>query len=142
MTIQHIRWMSALHACCIIGVTAACSGAPPSLDQIGEGYVRAALSLAKHDPDLVEAWRGAESLIHGPRVPVGDIVADLQRLQRGIDQHSNDVGSAVEKARIDYLDQQLRALQFAASRLLGRTTSIDEQARDEFGIAFSQPDAE
>jgi hypothetical protein len=130
-----------LVACCVIGITSACSGAPPSLDQIGERYVRAALSLAQHDPDLVEAWRGAEALVPGPRVPVNDIVADLQRLQRGIDQHSNDVGSALEKARIDYLDRQLRALQFAASRLLGRASSVDEQARDEFGLAFGQPDA-
>ena len=134
--------MRALHACCLIGIVAACNGAPPSLDQIGERYVRAALSLAQHDPDLVEAWRGSESLIPGPRVPVADIVADLRRLQRGIDQHANDVGSAIDKARIDYLDHQLRALDFAAGRLLGRTTSIDEQARDEFGVAFSQPDAD
>ena len=141
MTTRQIRWMRALHACCLIGV-AACSAAPPSLDQVGERYVRAALSLAQHDPDLVEAWRGAETLIPGPRVPVADILADLQRLQRAIDQHSNDVASAVEKARIDYLDHQLRALQFAASRLLGRTTSVDEQARDEFGLPFSQPDAD
>jgi len=134
--------MRVVHACCIIGITSACRGAPLALDQIGEGYVRAALSLAQHDPDLVEAWRGAEALIPGPRVPVNDIAAGLQRLQRGIDQHSNEVGSAVEKARIDYLDHQLRALQFAADRLLGRTTSVDEQARDEFGVAFSQPDAD
>jgi hypothetical protein len=133
--------MRAVHACCIIAITSACSGAPASLDQLGEGYVRAALSLAQHDPDLVEAWRGAEALIPGPRVPVKEVVADLQRLQRGIDQHSNDVASVVEKARIDYLDHQLRALQFAAGRLLGRTTSVDEQAREEFGLAFSQPDA-
>ena len=133
--------MRALQACCIIGLTSACGGAPPSLDQIGELYVRAALSLAQHDPDLVEAWRGSATLIPGPRVPVNDIVADLQRLQRGIDQHSNDVRSALDKSRIDYLDHQLRGLQFAASRLLGRATSIDEQARDEFGLAFSQPDA-
>jgi len=134
--------MRALYACCVISIAAACSGAPPSLDQIGERYVRAALSLAQHEPDLVEAWRGGEALIPGPRVPVADIVADLQRLQRGIDQHSNDVGGAPEKARIDYLDHQLRALDFAASRLLGRTTSVDEQARDEFGLAFSHPDAD
>lgn len=134
--------MRAGHACCIISIAAACSGAPPPLDEIGESYVRAALSLAQHDPDLVEAWRGSEALIPGPRVPVADIAADLQRLQRGIDQHSNNVGSAVDKARIDYLDHQVRALDFAASRLRGRTTSVDEQARDEFGLAFSQPDAE
>src|SRR5687768_8200395 len=101
MTMRQMPWMRALHASCIIGIAAACSGTPPSLDQIGEGYVRAALSLAQHDPDLVEAWRGGEALIPGPRVPVNDIAADLQRLQRGIDQHSNDVGSAIEKARID-----------------------------------------
>ena len=142
MTMRQMPWMRALHACCIMSIAAACSGTPPSLDQIGEGYVRAALSLAQHDPDLVEAWRGSESLIPGPRIPVADIVADVRRLQRGIDQHANDVGSASDNARIDYLDHQLRALDFAAARLLGRTTSVDEQARDEFGLAFGQPDVE
>ena len=61
MTTPQMPWMRAVHACCIIGIAAACSGAPPSLDEIGEGYVRAALSLAQHDPDLVEAWRGSRS---------------------------------------------------------------------------------
>jgi hypothetical protein len=112
------------------------------LDQIGEGYVRAALALAKHDPDLVEAWRGSESLIPGPRVPVAGIASEIDRLRKGVDQHANDVGSAVEKARIEYLDAQLRALDFAAGRLLGRSAGIDDQARDEFGIALGQPDGE
>jgi hypothetical protein len=136
-----MRWMRALHAGAIIALATAC-GAPPSLDQIAEGYVRAALALAQHDPDLVEAWRGPESLIPGPRVPVANIVTDIDALLSGIDQHANDVGSAVAKARIDYLDAQLRALDFAAGRLLGQSAGIDEQARDEFGIALGQPDTE
>ena len=136
-----MRWMRALHAGAILALAAACS-APPSLDQIGEGYVRAALALAKHDPDLVEAWRGSEALIPGPRVPVAGIASEIDVLLKGIDQHANGVGSAVDKARIDYLDAQLRALGFAAGRLLGRPGSIDEQARDEFGIALGQPDTE
>jgi hypothetical protein len=123
-------------------LTIGCGGAPPALDAIAEGYVRAALQLAQHDPDLVEAWRGPQSLMPGPRVPVAGIVTEIHDLQRGIDRHANDVGSAVENARINYLDSQLRALNFAAGRLLGRSTSIDEQARDEFAVAFSQPDAD
>lgn len=131
--------MRSLSVAAII-VAAACGGAPPSLDRIGEGYVRAALALAQHDPDLVEAWRGSESLVPGPRVPVASIAANIDDLLEGIEQHANDVGSAVDKARIDYLDSQLRALDFAAGRLLGQPTSLDEQARDEFAIALGQPD--
>jgi hypothetical protein len=134
--------MRALHVCAIAAVTAACSGAPPSLDTIGERYVRAALQLAQHDPDLVEAWRGSESLIPGPRVPVAAIAADIAQLRRAIDQHANDVGSAAGKARIDYLDAQLRGLHFAAGRLLGTSAGLDDQARDEFAVAFGQPDAD
>lgn len=137
-----MSWMRVLHVCSVTLFTVACSSAPPALDAIAEGYVRAALQLAQHDPALVEAWRGADALMPGPRVPVAGIAADIQELQRGIDRHANDVGSAVERARIEYLDSQLRALAFAAGRLLGRATSIDEQARDEFAIAFSQPDVD
>jgi hypothetical protein len=132
--------MRALTVCCITIFTVACSSAPPSLDTIAEEYVRVALQLAQHDPDLVEAWRGGESLMPGPRVPVAGIAGDVKKLLRGIDQHANDAGSASEKARIDYLDSQLRGLDFAAQRLLGRSTTVDEQARDEFAVAFSQPD--
>ena len=121
-----MRWMRALQVCGLIAVAVACSGAPPSLDRIGEGYVRAALQLAQHDPDLVEAFRGSDSLIPGPRVPVASIAADSARCGSGIDQHANDIGSGIEKARIDYLDSQLRALDFAAGRLLG---AIDQHRR-------------
>jgi hypothetical protein len=137
-----MSWMRALHVCGLCGWAIACTGSPPSLDAIADGYVRAALQLAQHDRELVEAWRGPESLIPGPRVPVASIAAEIHDLQSGIDRHANNVGSAVEKARLDYLDNQLRALDFAASRLLGRATTVDEQARDEFAVAFSQPDVE
>lgn len=134
--------MRVLEVCCITLFTIACGSAPPSLDAIAQGYVRAALQLAQHDPDLVEAFRGGDSLIPGPRVPVASIAGDLRALRKALDQRTNHVGSGLEKARIDYLDAQLRALDFAAGRLLGRSTSIDEQARDEFAVAFSQPDLE
>ncbi len=142
MTTRRRRLIRVLHGCGLTIMAIACTGAPPALDTIAEGYVRAALQLAQHDPDLVEAWRGADALIPGPRVAVAGIAADIHVLQQGIDRHADDVGTAVDKARIDYLDRQLRALDFAAGRLLGRTTSVDEQARDEFAVAFSQPDAD
>lgn len=132
--------MRAAYLCGITLLAMSCSSAPPPLDTIGEGYVRAALQLAQHDPDLVEAFRGGDSLIPGPRVPVASIAADVRALRKGIDQHASDVGSSLEKARIDYLDSQLRGLDFAAGRLLGRSTSIDEQTRDEFAVAFGQLD--
>ena len=137
-----MQWMRMLQVCALVCLAAGCARTPPSLDRIAEGYVRAALQLAQHDPELVETWRGGESLIPGPRVPVTEIAATIRELRDGIDRHANDVGSATENARIDYLDAQLRALEFAAGRLLGRSTSIDEQARDEFAVAFGQPDAD
>lgn len=142
MTSRRMRWMRAVYAGAAAMMAMACSTVPPSLDAIGEGYVRAALRLAQHDPDLVEAFRGGDSLIPGARVPVANIAADVRALREGIDQHANDVGNSIDRARIQYLDSQLRALDFAAGRLLGRATSIDEQARDEFAAAFSQPDPE
>lgn len=140
LTLKRTVWLGIVHACTLIGLATACSTAPPSLDTIATGYVRSSLQLAQHDPDLVEAWRGSESLIPGPRVPVATVAAEIARLQRDIDRHANEVSSAVDKARIDYLDAQLRALAFAAGRLLGNTAGIDDQARDEFLMAFGQPD--
>ena len=137
-----MAWMRALQVCGITVLAIACTSAPPSLDDVAEGYIRAALQLAQHDRDLVEAFRGAESLIPGPRVPVAAIAADIHELQSGVDRQASEVGSGAGKARLDYLDSQLRALDFAAGRLLGRSPSVDEQARDEFAVAFSQPDNE
>lgn len=132
--------MRALHACLIAVVVISCSRTPPSLDRIAEGYVQAALRLAQHDPALVDAWRGPDRLMPGPRGPVAGIQADIRALRGAIDELADHPRSAQQKARIEYLDAQLRALDFAAARLLGRSAGIDEQARDEFAVAFSQPD--
>jgi hypothetical protein len=113
---------------------------PPSLDRAAQDYVRAALQLAQHDPSLVESWRGPASLEPGARVPVADVMERITSLQRDIDLLASDISNSVEKRRIDYLDAQVRGLRLSAERLLGRATSIDDQARDEFAMAFSSID--
>ena len=135
-------WMRALHVLAIAAIASGCSGARASLDRVAEDYVRVALKLAQHDPSLVETWRGPRALMPGARVPVASIHEEIRGLRQDIDVLAGDIGSADERTRIEYLDAQLRGLGFAAERLLGRATTIDEQARDEFAAAFSQPDTE
>ena len=132
MTMRRMRWMRA-HA---LRVIVRARAAPPSLDAIAEGYVRAALRLAQHDPDLVEAWRGPESLAPGPRGPV-DQHRRRHRRPSMTPSISRRHVSVAENRRGSISDPQLRALRFAAGRLLGRSASIDEQAREEFGIAVA-----
>ncbi|HJU44408.1 MAG TPA: hypothetical protein VJ691_16395 [Vicinamibacterales bacterium] len=113
-----------------------------SVDAIAEGYVRATLQLAQHDPTLVEDWRGPQRFRPGPRSPVAEVAREIERLQRDIDAAASDIASAEELARVQYLKGQLRALQFAAERQLGHAKSIDDQAREEFGVTFPPLDRE
>jgi hypothetical protein len=107
-----------------------------SLDAIAEDYVRTTLRLAQHDPSLVEDWRGPESWRPGPRRPVGELRPGIDRLVHDLERAAGDIGSSQEYARVHYLLGQAGALRFAAERQLGREASIDDQAREEFGVTF------
>jgi hypothetical protein len=107
-----------------------------SLDAIAEDYVRTTLRLAQHDPSLVEDWRGPESWRPGGRVPVAELRPNIDRLVHDLELKAIDISNSAEYARVHYLLGQSRALRFAAERQLGRATSIDEQALEEFGITL------
>lgn len=116
--------------------TATCTTSVRGVDAIAEGYVRAALKLAQHDPSLVEDWRGPESFKPGARRPVAEVAREIESLQRDAGHAASAISSAQDHARVHYLSAQLRALHFAAHRQLGRAASIDDQAREEFGVVF------
>jgi hypothetical protein len=118
----------------------ACAGSGSPLGPIGEGYVRLTLQLAKHDHGLVEAWRGPEAWRPELRVPVAELSKEIERMHAAAELALLELTSAEERARGRYLEHQLRALQFAAERLMGRSSSIDDQARQEFAATFSRVD--
>src|SRR6188474_1924658 len=134
MTSPRIPRMLAVHAIAIAALLAACRTASASLDELADRYVRVALELAQHDPSLVEAWTGPESLKPGPRVPVAGLSTEVDTLATLIAKRGSEVSSSEESSRLRYLSGQVRALRFSADRLLGRSTSIDDQLREEFGI--------
>ena len=115
---------------------AACGSSTPSLDQIGARYAQTALRLAQHDPSLVDAWRGPERLEPGPRGPVNQIAADIAVLREDTARAGAGLMSGEGWARWRYLSLQVDGLRFAADRLLGRVATLDEQAKEEFGIAL------
>lgn len=131
-TLPFRRWTHGV----ALAVMAGCAAPPPAptLDAVAEGYVRAALQLAQHDPTLVEGWRGEPAWKPGPRVPVAEVARTVAELRIALDRVDPATG------RHRYLAAQLGGLRFAARRLLGEVTSLDEQARDEFGIEFDQLD--
>jgi hypothetical protein len=116
-------------------LAAACANRPdriPSLDAIAEGYVRATLQLAQHQPELVEGWWGPPDWRPGPRQPVVEIrtrvrslVSDLERIEA-----SGDIEA--DPARLAYLRGQLAALDLVTRRLLGASTSFAEETRLAF----------
>lgn len=118
----------------VVVCASGCTQAPASIDAVAEGYVRAALQLAQHDPALVEDWRGDESWRPGPRTPVAGVRATIAGLRQTLERVEPEASPA---ARHRYLSGQLRALDFAARRLMGEAAGIDGQAREEFGVAFS-----
>jgi hypothetical protein len=134
MTMGGMRFMLPAHLLAVL-VMAGCAAPPPAvtLDTVAEGYVRVALQLAQHDPSLVESWRGPDTWRPGPRVPVAGLLEQINRVARDL-----DTLPPAGTNRHDYLAGQLRALQFAARRLMGAEATIDDQARDEFGVSFSR----
>jgi hypothetical protein len=116
-----------------------CAVSGSRLSPIAEGYVRLTLQLAQHDPGLVEGWRGPEAWRPALRAPVADLVKEIARLHSAAELALPDLSSE-ERSRGRYLEHQLRALQFAAGRLLGHSSSIDDQARREFAATFSRVD--
>lgn len=112
-----------------------------SLDSLAEQYVRTAMHLARHDPSLVEQWRGPAEWGFGTRVPVATLADDLTAIEAQLDRAASDIDSSEHHARVHYLRAQVRGLRFAADRQLGRATTIDEQAREEFGVTFPPLDA-
>jgi hypothetical protein len=97
----------------------ACAREPaPSLDAIAEGYVRVALQLAQHNPDLVDDWRGPIEWRPGLRVPVASLMARVDALQRDLNR-VDARNSSPEALRRAYLRRQVAGLRFAAWRLLG-----------------------
>ena len=113
-----------------------CTANVRSVDAIADGYVRATLQLAQHDPTLVEDWRGPQRFQPGPRGPVAEVAREIEKLQRAVAFAASDISSGQEYARVQYLKGQLRGLRFAAERQLGQAKSIDDQAREEFGVVF------
>lgn len=114
---------------------------PVTFDSVAEGYVRASLKLAQHDPSLVEAWRGPDSWRPGPRQPVAQLLEGISGLEQQVAIAQSDLSSGQQYVRGQYLAAQIKALRFAAERQLGRAASIDDQARDEFAVIFPPLDS-
>lgn len=117
------------HAIAALALSWGCAERAPSLDTIAEGYVRVALQLAQHDPELVEDWRGPESWRPGPRQPVAPLLTRIETLQQDLRAHSDPATAD----RRGYLAAQLAALQLAAQRLLGQSAPFDDEAAKAFG---------
>ena len=117
------------HAIAALALTWACGEPAPSLDTIAEGYVRVALQLAQHDPQLIEDWRGPDSWRPGPRQPVAPLLQRIETLQQDLRRHSNPATAD----RRGYLAAQLAALEFSAHRLLGQSAPFDDEAEKAFG---------
>ena len=117
------------HAVAALALAWSCTERAPALDALAEGYVRVALQLAQHDPQLIEDWRGPESWRPGPREPVAPLLKHIETLQQDLRRHSD----AITAERRGYLAAQLAALELAAHRLLGRSSTFDDEAERAFG---------
>jgi len=117
------------HAVAALTLAWGCTERSPVLDTIAEGYVRVALQLAQHDPELIEDWRGPASWRPGPREPVAPLLKRIETLQQDLRRHSDPVTAE----RRGYLAAQLAALELSAQRLLGRSGTFDDEAEQAFG---------
>jgi hypothetical protein len=98
----------------------------------GEIYVRLALSLARHQPSLIDTWLGPAAWGDGTREPVAAIqarIADLRTAMTAMPPPAD----AAEQARRRYLDGQVQALAVAAGRLTGASASFADEAAEALG---------
>jgi hypothetical protein len=115
--------------------------APPlTTAQVGEGYVRLALSLARHQPSLVETWLGPAGWGEVSREPVAAIVGRLAELRQAMTAMAPPADDD-ELARRRYVTGQLRALAVAAGRLSGLGASFADEAREALGVSPPPRDA-
>ena len=109
-------------------------------DQAGELYVRLSLSLARHQPSLVDTWLGAAAWGDAAREPVAAIqarIASAREAMAGMAPPADDA----ELARRRYLTGQMRALAVAAGRLTGSSASFADEAAEALGVRPPPRDA-
>ncbi len=107
----------------------------PALSDIAERYVRVALQLAQHQPDLIEAYLGPAEWRPGSRVPVAGLLAETTALDEVLARAASErVVDGAARDRVRYLAGQARALRTAARRLSGERMRFANEARDAFGI--------
>ncbi len=137
------RWKAcAVGMCSMLAFAAACApAARPPLDGIGERYVRLALQLAQHQPDLVETWHGDSSWRPGPRVPVATLQQELRSVQASLQRESRRIADR-DVDRAAYLLGQLASLDLASRRLLGERLSFAEEVKLAFGLSLPKSEDE
>lgn len=120
-----------------LALIAGCAAPPPvvTLDTVAEGYVRVALQVAQHDPSLVESWRGPDTWRPGPRVPVAPLLQRITALRHDLARTAQPGADD----RRDYLAGQLAALELAARRLLGESSTFAAEALAGFGYVVQAP---
>lgn len=132
------------------GVSLSTTDPALTLPALAERYVRLTQALALHQPSLIEAWLGPAPASAGPRRPVAALRAEtsvlaadfatLSAASAAADVVNTAVGAGTplaitDHARIQYLAGQARALDAAAARLLGESTTFAAQAERTFGHA-------
>ncbi|MEW6322331.1 MAG: hypothetical protein AB1635_14725 [Acidobacteriota bacterium] len=125
-----------------VGLGMACASSTPepaALDAIAESYVRLALQLAQHQPDLVEAYTGPPEWTPGPRMPVAALRPSGEALLARLDGLPVSQ-TADQRLRRRYLRGQIRALALASNRLLGRSRPFREEFTEAFGVAWPTVD--
>jgi hypothetical protein len=109
----------------------ACAAPPsPSMDQIGERYVKLVLAVGQHDQDFVDAYYGDPSWKPtGDPVPLAELAREAAALQAAIrtipDQPGGDPLAAL---RVAFLSTQLQAVETRVAMLMGVRLSFDEEA--------------
>jgi hypothetical protein len=111
------------------------SPAPPPVTtaQMAEVYVRLALSLARHQPSLIDTWLGAAEWGAGPREPVAALRARIAGARATLSALAPS-SDRWEASRRRYLAAQFQALDLAAGRLSGESPSFADEAAQAFGV--------
>jgi hypothetical protein len=140
-------WSKAL-ALLFVGLASAVAVAQvPTMNRLGEQYVRLVLALGEHDTDYVDAYYGPPEWrreVENAKLSLNTIQGQAASLARQL-QEAQPGGRADEMTRLrhQYLTRQLEALRARLGMLSGRRLTFDAESKALYdAVAPTRPEAE
>jgi hypothetical protein len=121
-----------LIALSVFGATMLMAQQTPSMNRLGEEYVRLVLALGEHDTDYVDAYYGPpewRKQVQEEKAPLPAIEQQASRLAQELIRATPRGRDDLARLRHEYITRQLQALRARLEVLRGRRMTFDEESK-------------